>query len=158
LAKKITQKNNELLLAQQKTELDKLRDTLSLDTLRAAEDKLLAQSLEIVEGSFDFASLGYDEHGELDENQLPLEWGLLSPNEKARKIRLAKYACLPSGEVPFGMKAAHAMAIGIIKARAQEKSGTKILNLEVSQFPAPAPLTQEKGAIDADFEVIDVDR
>lgn len=157
MAKKITQKNTELLISQQRTELDKLKESLPLEVIRAAEDKLMVQCLDIVESSLDFAALGFDASGEVDEDQLPFEWGLLTPHEKARKIRLAKYSCLPSAEVPHGVKLAHSTLIGIIKARAQEKSGTRILNLEVSSFPAPAPLTPEKGAIDADFEVIDVD-
>lgn len=157
MAKSISQKNTELLIKQQATELEKLRETLPLDQLRAAEDKLLGQCLDIVEGLVDFSALGFDERGNLDENQLPFEWGLLSPSEKARKIRLARYGCLPSADVPHGAKVAHATAMGIIKARATEKSGTKILNLEVSAFPAPAPITENKDAIDADFEVVDIE-
>lgn len=157
MSKKITQKNNEMLLAQQVTELSKLRETLPLDTLRASEDRLLAQCIETVEGLLDFSALGYDENGQLDENQVPFEWGLLSPNEKARKIRLARYGCLPSADIPHGAKLAHQTLIGIIKARAQEKSGTRVLNLEVSTFPAPAPVTQDKDAIDAEYQVIDIE-
>lgn len=133
-----------------------MRETLPLDSLRAAEDKLLATCIETVEGILDFSALGYID-GKLDEGQLPFEWGLLTPEQKARKIRLAQYGCLPSADIPHGAKMAHATLIGIIKARATEKSGTKILNLEVSQFPAPAPLKPDKEAIDADYEVIDVD-
>ncbi len=151
------QKNTEMLLAQQKTELDKLRETLPIDTIRAAEDKLMAQCLDIVESSLDFAVLGFDSKGNVDEESLPLEWSLLSPVEKARKIRLAKYACLPSKDAPYGTRLAGEMLIGIIKSRAKEKSGTKIFNMEVSQFPAPAPLTPDKETIDADFEVIDLE-
>lgn len=157
MSKKITQKNNEMLLAQQRTELDKLRESVPLDTLRVAEDKLLAQCIEIVEGSLDFASLGFNERGELDEDSLPFEWSLLTPDQKARKIRLAKYNCLPSSDVPHGVKLAHSTLIGIMKSRATEKSGAKVFNLEVSTFPAPAPLTQEKDYIDADYEVIDLE-
>jgi hypothetical protein len=157
MAKKITQKNAEMLVAQQRTELEKARETLPLDMIRAAEDKLFAQCLEITEGALNFASLGYNDKGQLDEDGIPFEWHLLSPDEKARKIRLAKYGCLPTSEVPFGMRAAHDTVIGIIKSRAAEKSGTKILNLEVSTFPAPAPLTQEKESIDAEFETVDID-
>lgn len=157
MPKKITQKNNELLLKQQVTELEKLRDTLPAEALRLAEDRLLAQSIEVVEGLLDFSALGYDDKGQIDEDQIPFEWGLLTPVEKARKIRLARYGCLPTADIPHGAKMAHATAIGIIKARATEKSGARTLNLEVSTFPAPAPITQEKDAIDADFEVIDVE-
>lgn len=157
MGKTISQKNNEKLLKQSLTELDKLRDELPKDLLRAAEDRVLKQSLDIVEGLIDFSALGFDEKGQVDENQLPFEWSLLSDAEKARKIRLARYGCLPSADIPHGAKLAHATAMGIIKARAQEKGGTKVLNLEISSFPAPAPLERPKEALDADFEVIDVD-
>jgi hypothetical protein len=158
MAKTLSQKNTELLLSQQKTELDKLRSSLPLDALRAAEDKLLKQCIETVEGLLDFSALGYTDKGELDEESIPFEWGILTPEEKARKIRLAKYGCLPSADIPHGAKLAHTTLIGIIKSRAVEKSGTKHIHLEAwSQFPAPAPLTQDKDAIDADYEVLDID-
>lgn len=157
IKQKQNEKNNELLLAQQRTELAKLRESIPTELIRAAEDKLLVNCLEIVESSLDFASLGFDSEGRIDEGQLPFEWGLLTPEQKARKIRLARYSCLPSKEVPHGVKIAHATLIGIIKSRAQEKTGTKIFNLEVSTFPAPAPLKPAKESIDADFEVIDID-
>lgn len=157
MVKKITQKNNERLVLQQKTELSQLKESLPIDLLRAAEDKLLHQCLEVVESSLDFASLGFLPSGELDEDSIPVAWNFLSDQEKARKIRLAKYSCLPSADVPHGVKLAHTTLVGILKSRATEKSGTKVFNLEVSTFPAPAPITQEKDAIDAEFEVLDVD-
>lgn len=157
MAKKIAQKNQEVLLKQQQTELEKLRSTLSQDSIRAAEDKILVQCMETVEGLLDFSALGFDTSGNIDENRLPEAWSRLTIDEKARKIRLARYGCLPSSDIPHGAKLAHATMIGIIRARAQEKSGTKILNLEVSTFPNPAPLKQADDAIDADFEVIDLE-
>lgn len=157
MGKKTTQKNAELLLTQQRQELDKLRASMPAELLRAAEDRLLNKCLDIVETSLDFDKLGFDADGQVDEEGLPGEWLMLSPAEKARKIRLAKYNCLPSKDVPHGIKVAHDTLVGIIKARAQEASGTRVLNLEVSQFPAPAPLTQGKEAIDAEFEVIDIE-
>lgn len=157
MGKTITQKNNEKLLKQSLTELESLREQLPKDLLRAAEDRVLKQSLETIEGLLDFSALGFNEQGQLDENQIPFEWGLLSDAEKARKIRLARYGCLPSADIPHGAKLAHATAMGIIKARATEKGGTRVLNLEISSFPAPAPLEKDKEALDADFEVIDVE-
>lgn len=156
MPKKISQKNTEQLVLQQKAELNSLRETLPMELVRASEDKLLKQCFDIMEGTLDFASLGYTD-GQIDEAGLPASWSFLTPEEKARKIRLAGYGCLPSGDVPFGVKAAFSTAVGIIKARATENSGTKVLNLEVSTFPAPSPLKQDQDAIDADFEVLDID-
>lgn len=157
MAKSISQKNQEQLLKQSVTELAKLQDELPRDLIRAAEDKVLKQSLDVLEGLMDFSELGFDEKGQVDEDQIPFAWHDLSPQEKARKIRLARFGMMPSGDIPHGAKLAHATAMGIIRSRAQEKSGTRILNLEVSTFPALAPLEQPKDAVDAEFEVIDVE-
>lgn len=157
MPKTISKKNSAQLVLQQKTELDKLRGSLPSDMLRAAEDKLLAQCITTVEGLLDFSALGFDQAGNLDEDGIPAAWEFLSVEEKARKIRLAKYGCLPSADIPHGAKLAHSTLIGIIKARSQEKSGTKNFFMEVSTFPAPAPLTQSPEAIDAEYETIDVE-
>lgn len=157
MGKSTTQKNQERLLQQQVTELAKLTDELPKDLLRAAEDKVLKQSLDILEGVMDFANLGFDEKGQIDENQIPFAWHDLSDAEKARKIRLARFGMMNTSDIPHGAKLAHATAMGIIKSRAQEKGGTRILNLEISTFPMPAPLEQKPDAIDADFEVIDIE-
>lgn len=157
MGKTIAQKNNQQLLRQQKTELEKLQESLPVDTLRAAEDKVLAQCLEIVEGSLDFASLGFLPSGEVDETQIPMDWQLLSPEAKTRKIRLAKYACLTTRDVPFGVKAAFSTLMAITRNRSAEKGANNVFNMEVSLFPAPSPINQDPGAIDAEFEVIDLD-
>lgn len=157
MAKKISQKNNETLVAQQRTQLEKLRESLPLDTIRAAEDKLLAQCLKVCEGCLDFSQLGFTETGQVDEEQIPLEWHMLTPQQKAEKIRLARYGCLSSSDVPYGVKAAFSTASAIIKARATENSGTKIFNMEVSTLPAPASFKQDPESIDAEYEVIDLE-
>lgn len=157
MVKSKSSRNAEIVLKQQVTELQKLRDTLPLDQLKLAEDRVLAQSLDILEGLMDFSMLGFDETGQVDEKSIPFEWRLLSDQEKARKIRLARFGALPSADIPHGAKLAHATAMGIIKARAHEKSGAKTLNLEVSTFPALAPLEEPKESIDAEFAVIDVE-
>lgn len=150
-------KNAEAILKQQVTELQRLKDSLPLDQIKVAEDRVLAQSLDILEGLMDFSLLGFDEMGQVDENSIPFEWRLLSDHEKARKIRLARFGALPSADIPHGAKLAHATAMGIIKARAHEKSGPKTLNLEVSTFPTLAPLEAPKDSIEAEFTVIDVE-
>lgn len=138
-----------LQLAQAK-ELEAANAKISQEMLRSAEDKLFADSLAIVEASMEFAELGFDEQGQVDENDIPEEWRNLTKREREKRIRLAKANWMPSNEVPHGVKMAHATMMGIIKARSVEQSGTKILNIENASFPAPAPL---KG----DFDIIEVD-
>lgn len=157
MARTKSAKNAEIILKQQATELQKLKDSLPLDLIKAAEDRVLAQSLDVLEGLVGFSELSFDETGQVDEKSIPFEWRLLPERELARKIRLARFGALPSADIPHGAKLAHASAMGIIKARAHEKSGAKTFNLEVSTFPSPAPLDQEKDSIDAEFAVIDVE-
>lgn len=157
MAKTKNTKNAEVILKQQVTELQKLRDSLPLDQIKAAEDRVLAQSLDVLEGLVAFSELSFDETGQVDEKSIPFEWRLLPDRELARRIRLARFGTLSSADIPHGAKLAHASAMGIIKARAHEKSGAKTLNLEVSTFPALAPLEEPKEAIDAEFAVIDVE-
>ena len=157
MAKSRDAKNAEVILKQQVTELQRLKDSLPLDQIKVAEDRVLAQSLDILEGLMDFSLLGFDDQGQVDAASVPFEWRLLSDTEKARKIRLARFGMLPSADIPHGAKLAHATAMGIIKARAHEKSGPRTLNLEVSTFPTLAPLEQDKDAIDAEYAVIDTE-
>lgn len=126
------------LLSQQKIEIQKVSKNTSLEALRVAEEKLFADSLAVIEPVMRFAELGFDEQGEVDMDAIPFDWECLPVQEKMKKIRLAKAGWMPSGDIPHAIKIAHATIIGIIKARAQENSGTKILNIEAATFPAPS--------------------
>lgn len=96
-----------------------------------------------------FAELGFDDDtGEVDS--IPFEWEGLPEEEKKKKIRLAKAGWMSSSDTPHGVKMAHATVLGIIKAKATEQTGTKILNIESITFPSPSQKPEE-------FEVIDVD-
>lgn len=142
-------KHIESLVKAQRVELAEESKKISQDMLRAAEDKLFSDSLEIVECCLDFAELGFDENGQVDENSIPEEWKRMDVREKEKRLRLAKANWMPSSEVPHGVKMAHATMMGIIKARAHQESGARVLNIEHASFPSPAPLTQ--------YEVIEVD-
>lgn len=122
----------------QKLEIAKLSKSSSFEALKAAEDRLLEDSLDIVQSIMGFADIGLDESGNPDDSQIPDAWKSLPREHLQRKIRLAKFGMLSSSDIPHGAKMAHATAIGIIKARATENSGTKILNIEAATFPAPS--------------------
>jgi hypothetical protein len=146
---KKTNKQLEGLVKTQRSELAEESKKVSQEMLRAAEDKLFSDCLEIVETSLDFAELGFDENGQVDESSIPDEWKRMTTREKEKRLRLAKANWMPSAEVPHGIKMAHATMMGIIKARAQQESGTKVLHIENASFPTPSPLTQ--------YEVLEVD-
>ncbi len=119
----------------------------SLDTLKAVEDKLLADSTSIVTDCLGFAEMGFESDG---TEITPEEWNDLPDNEKARKIRLARAVWMPSSDVPHGVKMAQEVMIGILKTRAAKETGTRILNIENASFPAPSPLVKELDIIDVD--------
>jgi hypothetical protein len=120
----------------------------SLDTLKAVEDKLLADSTSVVVDCLGFADLAFDP--ETYDPIVPAEWNDLPESEKARKIRLAKAVWMPSSDVPHGVKMAQEVMIGILKTRAAKETGTRILNIENASFPAPSPLLKELDIIDVD--------
>jgi len=136
------------LLKDQKAEIEKLSKSSSLETIKAAEQQLFRDALQVIQPYMKFAELGFGEDGEVDS--VPFEWEGLPDAEKQKKIRLAKAGWMPSSDTPHAVKMAHATILGIIKAQATEQSGTKILNIESVSFPAPG----QKGE---DYEVIDVE-
>jgi hypothetical protein len=119
----------------------------SLDTLKAVEDKLLADSLDILQDCLGFADMGFETDG---TEIIPEEWNDLPEAEKQKKIRLAKAVWMPSSDVPHGVKMAQEVMIGILKTRAAKETGTRILNIENASFPAPSPLIKELDIIDVD--------
>jgi hypothetical protein len=136
-------------LKDQKAQIEKLSKSSSLEAIKAAEEKLFSDALSIVQPYMKFAELGFDEvSGEV--SSIPYEWEGLPQEEKQKKIRLAKAGWMTSADVPHGVKLAHATILGIIKAKSQEQSGTKVLNIESITFPSPAQKPEE-------FEIIDVD-
>jgi len=147
-----TQKEQQVqlsLLKEQEQQIKELSKQNSLEGIKAAENKLFTDALEIIQPYMKFAELGFDEiSGEVDS--IPFEWEGLPEEEKKKKIRLAKAGWMNSSDTPHAVKMAHATIIGIIKAKATEQTGTKVLNIESITFPSPAQKPEE-------FEVIDVD-
>lgn len=140
-------KNQLSLLKEQKEEIKKISNNQSQLMLKEIETNLLNESAEIVHSVMQFARIGFDENGQV--TSIPFEWEGLPEEERRMKVRLAEAGWRNSSEFPHGAKLAHATMVGIIKARAQENSGTKILNIESASFPDPAPLV-------AEFETIEV--
>lgn len=127
------------LLKAHKAQLVSIQKETTQDTLLAIEDKLLDDSINIVNECNEFANLGFDDDG---RPVIPESWEYLAPDIKEKRIRLAKANWMPSADVPHGIKMAYATAMGIIKARATKESGSKTLNIETAIFPAPPSLTK----------------
>jgi len=127
------------LLKAHKAELVSMQKETTKDTLEAIENKLLEDSIAIISDCMSFADMGFDESG----NPItPESWEWLSTDDKEKRMRLAKATWMTSADVPYGIKMAHATAMGIIKSRATKESGNKTLNIETAVFPAPQSLTK----------------
>jgi hypothetical protein len=100
--------------------------------LRAMEDRLLNESLSVVADALKFAHLPEDAEGPLPEwvDEVGVE-------AAERRFRVAKAAQQPAAKAPMGIRLAANLAVGIIKARATEKTGDKTMNIAVIQMPAP---------------------
>ncbi len=138
------------LLKEHKASLMALQKETTQDTLEAIENKLLEDSINIVNECNEFCNMGFEE----DSGQpiVPESWKYLEPDQLAKRMRLAKANWMPSSDVPHGIKMAYATSMAIIKARSIKESGGKVLNIETAVFPAPSPLGQAE-----DLPIIEVE-
>lgn len=104
-----------------------------MDRLRALEDQLLEQSLTIVKDTMHFRDI------EPGTTEPPAEWVDADQDDQTKRLRVANAAWLSKKDAPVGLALAKEVSIGIIKARATEKSGPKVLNLNVVNMSAPLP-------------------
>lgn len=135
MASKKIDKVQQDLFKQKQDEFMQLSKSVDIQSLQTLEDKILAESIEICQHVLNFADMGFEPDG---TEIVPDEWENLPLREKEKKIRICKAAWLPSGDAPYGLKAAHATMIAIIKARAARDSGTKVLNIQEAYFPSPS--------------------
>jgi hypothetical protein len=103
--------------------LDRSDAAGKLAAMRAAEDRLLDESLAIVDGVLQFADV--EPGQEEPDEELVMRLGL----ERARKAhRLARVGWAAKKDAPVGIAVAQSVMLGIIKARATEKQ-TRELNV-----------------------------
>lgn len=103
--------------------------------LRELENELLAQSLGQVRDGLAWPEVA-KELDPKDETEIPEEWVQQLGKKKAReKFRVARANILPAKDAPMGLKQSVQLATGIIKARAHEKTGPKILNINLVEMP-----------------------
>lgn len=99
-------------------------------TIRAVEEELLQETNTVVSAALDFAKI------DPESDSPPSEWVERHGLEKAtERFRTAKYALMSAKDAPVGLKIATQVHGGIIKARATEKSGTRIMNVTLVEMP-----------------------
>lgn len=99
--------------------------------LRSLEDEILNEATEVISGSLAFSKI------DPEDPEPPVAWVRDLGEERAReRHRLAKYALMSQKDAPVGLKMATVVYSSIVKARATEKGGTRVLNVALVQMPA----------------------
>lgn len=114
--------------------------------IKGFEDEILENSLAVVSGTMAFMELDPETP---DHEVMPDFLERCGGDEKKARarLRLARAAWMNRTEAPVGIDAAIKISSNIIRARAVEKAGPRVLNVGVVHMSAPMPV----------FDVIDVE-
>ena len=82
---------------------------------RAMEDEIYGKALTVVSDAIHFRDI------EPNATEPPKEWDALEPEERVKRLRMAKLAYMDKKHAPVGLDISLRVAIGIAKARAAEK-------------------------------------
>ena len=98
------------------------------DILKGLQERVFKSSLQISADVFDFNHI--DPTKRMEEDPIFQQWTKDFGDEEARrKYRVAAAGWLPSKEAPMAIAESTKMAVGIIKARAVEKGGSRTINV-----------------------------
>jgi hypothetical protein len=120
------------------------KDAMALQHSRLQEiqDQLLQQSLEVVQDAVKFSEI--DEDAQAPPDAWVEELGM---DRAMARLRMARAAWRNARDAPVGIKVAASVAVGIMKARATEKTAPKVLNVALVNWANPLPQFVEQ-----DFE------
>ncbi len=103
--------------------------------LREIENNILQKGLEQIEAGFSWPEIA-EELDPKDESAIPADWVQKHGMKKAKELyRIARASTMSSKDAPVGLKQNVQVVTGIIKARAHEKTGPKILNMNLVEMP-----------------------
>jgi hypothetical protein len=112
------------VVGRQMTEQEKAQEVL-----RTVQDDLFAESMRVTRDMLAFREIAPD------ATEPPIEWiAELGEKEARKRFNVARAAWLPGNAAPIGFKHATTMAVGIIRAKATEKSAPQNLNVMVVQL------------------------
>jgi hypothetical protein len=104
--------------------------------LHGLEEEIFLSALNIVEGALSFAEV--DPSGMMT---VPDEWvNRFGRTEAEKRFRIAQMACMPSRDIPAGMKIAMEVFQTIVRCRSDRDAmgSVKTLNVMMMQLPAPS--------------------
>lgn len=101
--------------------------------LRSLEDDLLLEATETIQGAGHFYKISEED---IKSDTPPAAWVNELGEERAReRFRLAKYALMSAKDAPVGLKMALQVHSSIVKARATEKAGSRVMNVQLVRMP-----------------------
>lgn len=101
--------------------------------LRSVEDDLLLEATETIQGAGHFYKISDED---IKNDTPPEAWVKeLGRERAAERFRLAKYALMSAKDAPVGLKMALQVHSSIVKARATEKAGSRVMNVQIVQMP-----------------------
>lgn len=101
--------------------------------LRSLEDDLLLEATQVIQGANYFYKLSDED---IKNDSPPPGWVKELGEEAAKeRFRLAKYALMSAKDAPVGMKMALQVQGSITKARATEKMGSRVMNVQIVRMP-----------------------
>jgi len=115
-----------VLAAPGSSAIDRKRD--QHEQLVGLRDELFRESMGVLRDAMRFRDIDPSLQRELDPAFEAMEKEL-GQSGAQRAHRVAVLASLPSGDAPIGLKLAANVAVGIMKANATEKGGSRILNV-----------------------------
>lgn len=103
--------------------------------LREMENDLLAEAMKMIQASQQWPKIA-KELDPKNPDDIPKEWVEKFGEQGAKEVyRVARAAMMNNADAPTGLKQQVLLATGIMKARAGEKRGPKILNLSLVEMP-----------------------
>jgi hypothetical protein len=112
--------------------------------LKELQEEIFRSSLEVGVDTMHFRDVDPQAEKPEDDPQFR-EWRNLYGHRKAlRKWKVARAGWLPKKDAPVGITEGTSMAVGIMKARAVEKGGTRVLNVGTVNMYAEIPTLPEK--------------
>jgi len=104
------------------------RQRAARDRLVGLRDELFHESMSVLRDAMRFSEIDPSLQRDLDPAFERME-NAMGQEQAQRAYRVALLANMPSADAPIGLKLAANIAVGIMKANAQEKGGTHVLNV-----------------------------
>lgn len=114
-------------------------EEIRIEKMRSIEDELLETNLAIMRDVSAFRDIMPD------TEYPPQEWlDKYGYEESYKRLRVARASWMSAKEAPVALAISKSLTVGIIRARATEKTAPRSLNIALVQMTAPSQVFEEK--------------